>query len=83
MKGPALPVEKNNIKTKNLKICTQILKEKVGMNLTLYTGFQGKGWDEPTQVYQNILKMVYQNVQKGKSWDKPRQVALWAKRRVT
>jgi len=32
-----------------------------------------KGWDEPTQVYQNILKMVCQNVPKenlGTSLDK-------------
>ena len=39
----------------------------------VHGGTQGKGWDESTQVYQNIPKMVFQNVQKVKSWDKSRQ----------
>ena len=32
-----------------------------------------EGWDKPRQVYQNIPKRVWQNVQNEKYWDKPRQ----------
>ena len=54
----------------NNSICNSLHGDE-GISVQCKEVHKEKGWDEPTQVYQNIPKMMCQNVSKKKSFDKP------------